>query len=393
MLNNPAPLSVPVPRTATLRGLRRAGIIAVAVAAVVVVAGVVTRSGETADAQHWADAQAIPVVHLVPVSGGEGANLLALPGTMQAFSSAKIYARVGGYLKGWYRDIGAHVGVGTPLAQVDTPDLDQQILAARADVASARAHQQLAASTATRWDELLKTTSVSKQEADEKNGDLLVRTSAVQAAEANLARLKTLKSFSTLTAPFAGIIVARNADIGDLINAGQGAAEQPLFTVADVHKIRIYVNVPQRYSAVLHPGLTALLTVPDYPGRTFAAQVIGTAGAIGAQSGSLLVQLIADNPSEVLKPGGYAQVSFELPGQTGTVQVPANTLLFRKEGLQVAMVGPGNHVQLRRITIGRDLGASVEVTAGLQPRDRIVDNPPDSLSNGALVRVAGASHV
>ena len=282
-------------------------------------------------------------------------------------------------------------GTGTPLGQIDTPDLDQQIAAARADLSSARAHQQLAATTAKRWDELLKTTSVSKQEADEKNGDLMVRTSAVQSAEANLARLRTLKSFSTLTSPFSGIVVARNADIGDLINAGQGASEQPLFTVADVHKIRVYVNVPQSYSAVLHPGMTAQLTVPDYPGRTFSAQVIGTAGAIGAQSGSLLVQLMADNPGEVLKPGGYAQVSFDLPGQSGTVQVAASALLFRKEGLQVATVSPDNHIQLRHITIGRDLGGSVEVTAGLQPHDKVVDNPPDSLANGALVRVAGAA--
>ena len=385
MPNDPLPAAAP-------RGLRLAGIIAVIIAAIVVIAGVISRAGETTDAQHWADAQAIPVVHLIPVGTGTGASELALPGTMQAFSSAKIYARVGGYLKGWYRDIGAHVGAGTPLGQIETPELDQQILEAHANLSSSRAHQQLAASTAKRWDELLTTTSVSKQEADEKNGDLLVQTSAVQSAEANLARLRTLKAFSTLTSPFAGIVVARNADIGDLIGAGQGSTEQPLFVVADVHKIRVYVNVPQSYSAALRPGLTAKLTVPDYPGRTFTAEVVGTSGAISAQSGALLVQLIADNPGEVLKPGGYAQVSFDLPGQSGVVEVASSALLFRKEGLQVATVGADNHVRLRSITAGRDLGGSVEVTSGLDAHDRIVDNPPDSLTNGALVRVAGGTH-
>ncbi|MGI4877463.1 MAG: efflux RND transporter periplasmic adaptor subunit [Janthinobacterium lividum] len=378
------------PPATTPRGLRLAGIIAVIVAAIIVIAGVVSRAGDTTAAQHWADAQAIPVVHLIQVGTGTGTSQLALPGTMQAFSSAKIYARVGGYLKAWYKDIGAHVGAGTALGQIETPELDQQILEARANLSSSRAHLQLAASTAKRWAELLTTTSVSKQEADEKNGDLLVQTSAVQSAAANLARLQTMQGFARLTSPFAGIVIARNADIGDLVSAGQGSSEQPLFAVADVHKIRIYVNVPQSYSAALHPGLTARLAVPDYPGRTFSAQVIGTAGAISAQSGSLLVQLLADNPGEVLKPGGYVQVGFDLPGQPGVVEVPSSALLFRKEGLQIATVNAANHIHLRSITAGRDLGGSVEVTAGLGAHDKVVDNPPDSLTNGALVRVAGS---
>ena len=379
-----------MPNKSPPRGLRTAGITAAAVAAIVVTAGVIGRTHDGAVAQQWSDAHAIPVVHLVAVTAAAGSNHLALPGTMQAFNSAKIYARISGYMRAWYRDIGARVGAGTPLGTLDTPDLDQQIIAARADLASSRAHQQLAATTARRWDALLTTTSVSKQEADEKDGDLLVKTAAVKAAEANLGRLTAMKAFATLAAPFSGIVVARNADIGDLITAG--SAEQPLFVVADVRRIRIYVNVPQNYSAAIAPGLSARITVPDYPGREFPATVIASSGAINAQSGALLVQLIANNPGGVLKPGGYADVRFDLPARAGVAEVAATALLFRKEGMQVALVGPDSRVQLRSIAIGRDLGSTVEVLGGLRPGERVIDNPSDSLAAGALVRVANGPH-
>ena len=373
------------------RGLKAAGIVAALVAVGVVAAGALTRSHDTGEAQHWSDARSIPVVHLVPVKAETAAGALTLPGTMAAWNAAKLYARVAGYLGSWRVDIGAPVTAGEPLASVDTPELDQQIVQARADLASARAHAGLAKSTAARWNDLLSTKSVSQQEDDEKNGELAVRNAAVGGAEANLGRLMALKGFATVRSPFAGVVTARNAEIGDLVGPGSGAA-QPIFQIADLGRIRIYVNVPQNYSAAIHPGETATLTVPDYPDRTFTAQVVGTSGAINQQSGAFQVQLVLANPSQALKPGGYAQVSFDTVAGAGTVQIPSSTLIFRAAGTQVATVGSDGHVHLRRITVGRDLGQSVEVTAGLKSGDRIVDNPPDSISEGELVRVQQSNH-
>jgi RND family efflux transporter MFP subunit len=305
---------------------------------------------------------------------------------MEAWNAAKLYARVGGYLKAWYRDIGNDVSTGTALGLIDTPELDQQIAQARADVASARANAALAKSTAARWNDLLATNSVSKQEADEKNGDLAAKNAAVQAANANLGRLLALKAFATIRAPFAGVVTVRSADIGDLVGPG-ASSQQPLFAVADVHRIRLYVNAPQAYSAAMRPGLTATLTVPDYPGRSFTARVIGASGAISTQTGTLQVQLVADNPGGVLKPGGYAQVQFNLSGQPGTVQIPSSSLIFRAEGTQVATVNRDGHIAMRSVRIGRDLGSHVEIISGLEHGASIVDNPPDSLAQGELVRV------
>ena len=291
-------------------------------------------------------------------------------------------------MKDWYKDIGADVPAGTPLGSIETPELDQQIVQARADVASARANASLAKSTAARWNDLLTDHSVSAQEADEKNGDLAAKNAAVEGAVANLNRLLAQKDYATVRAPFAGLVTARNAEIGDLVGPG-ATNQQPMFDVADVHRIRLYVSVPQSYSAAMKPGLDATLTVPDYPGRTFDAKVVGTSGAINAQTGTLQVQLVADNPGEVLKPGGYAQVKFAVPGQAGTVTIPSSTLIFRAAGTQVAMVGPGDHVIMQSITVGRDMGSTVEVTAGLRPDARIVDSPPDSIAAGEAVRIAG----
>ena len=275
---------------------------------------------------------------------------------------------------------------GTPLARIDTPELDQQIGQARADLLSAQAHAQLARSTAARWNDLLSTHSVSQQEADEKNGELAVRNAAVTGARANLGRLLALKAFATVRSPFAGVVTARNAEIGDLV--GPGSSAQPLYQIADLSRIRVYVNVPQNNSAAIRSGMIATLTVPDYPGRTFQARVLGSSGAISGQSGAFQVQLLTDNPGEVLKPGGYAQVSFDVPGGTG-IQIPSSALVFRAAGTQVAMVGPDGRVRLRPILLGRDLGQTVEVASGLSASDRVVDNPPDSIAEGELVRVQG----
>jgi RND family efflux transporter MFP subunit len=277
---------------------------------------------------------------------------------------------------------------GAPLGLVDTPELDQQIVAARAGLASARASAQLAADTAARWNDLLATNSVSKQEVAEKNGDLAVKRAAVSAAQADLGRLLADKALATIRAPFAGVVTTRAADIGDLVGPG-ATNQQPLFALADVHRIRAYVSVPQNYSAAIRPDLAATLSVPEYPGRSFPAKVIGDADAIDARSGTLRVQLAADNPGGVLRPGGYAQVRFAAPGGGG-VQLPSSALIFRAAGTQVALVDPQARVKLQMVTLGRDLGATVEVMSGLVPGTRVIDNPPDSIADGELVRVAAS---
>jgi RND family efflux transporter MFP subunit len=381
----------PVSGAPAPKGLKMAGIVAAIVAVGVVAAGTISRAHDTSDARHWSDARSIPTVHLVTVKQSAASDALNLPGTMQAWNAAKLYARVGGYLRAWYRDIGAEVPAGAPLGQIDTPELDQQIAQARADVTSARANAALSKSTAARWNDLLTTNSVSKQEADEKNGDLASKNAAVQAAQANLDRLLASKAFATVRAPFAGVVTARNADIGDLVGPG-ATTQQPLFAVADVHKIRVYVSVPQAYSASMTQGLSATLTLPDYPGKTYPAHVVGNSGAINTQTGTFEVQLLADNPGEVLKPGGYAQVRFDVPGQAGTVQIPSSALVFRAQGTQVALIGPNDHIRMQSVTLGRDLGGTVEVMAGLGANAKIVDNPPDSLAQGELVRIGDGTH-
>lgn len=373
------------------RGLKIAGIAAVGAAALVLGIGFWSRSSDAHEAQHWSDARSVPTVHLVPVSASTTRDPLTLPGTMEAWNAAKIYARVGGYLKSWDRDIGARVAAGTSLGVVDTPELDQQIVQARADLAKAHASAGLAKSTAARWNDLLSTNSVSHQEADEKNGELAASNASVQSASANLGRLLAQKQFATLRAPFAGVVTLRSADVGDLVGPG-ASTQQPLFAVADVHRIRLYVSVPQAYSAAMRPGLRATLTVPDYPGRSFSAELIGTSGVINPQTGTLQVQLVADNPAGLLKPGGYAQVRIDAPASGATIAIPSSALVFRAQGIQVATIGPDNRVRMLPIKLGRDLGGTVEVTSGLGANQRIVDSPPDSIANGELVRVSDTAH-
>jgi RND family efflux transporter MFP subunit len=376
----------PATEPAAPRGLKRAGIVAALVAVGIVAIGTITRAHDTSAAETWSDARSIPTVQLVTVKSSAASDALSLPGTMQAWNAAKLYARVNGYLNAWYRDIGAVVPAGTPLGKIDTPELDQQIAQARAEVVSARANAGLAKSTAARWNDLLTTNSVSKQEAEEKNGDLTSKNASVQAAVANLNRLLASKTFATIRAPFAGVVTNRNADIGDLVGPGV-SNQQPLFAVADIQKIRVYVSVPQSYSAEMTSGLAAMLALPDFPGRSFPARIIGNSGSVNGQTGTFQVQLLADNPGGVLKPGGYAEVKFAVPGRAGTVQIPSSALVFRAQGTQVAMVGPGNRIHMQKIVIGHDLGGTVEVTSGLSGTAKIVDNPPDSLAQGELVRV------
>jgi membrane fusion protein, multidrug efflux system len=376
-------------RRPRIRRLKLLAGVAVATAVAVVGVGTLTRVRAADQLKTWTAVQAPPAVQILQPSDQAGAQPLMLPGTVQAFYNTPIYARVNGYVKKWYRDIGDHVQAGEVLAVIDTPELDQQLAQAKANLASAVAAQQLAQSTANRWTKLLAEDAVSKQEQEEKTSDLLTKAAAVKAAQAQVDQYQAETSFQRLVAPFDGVVTARKTDMGDLVNAGASSSASELFDVADVHKLRIYVRVPQSYSAALKPGMTAEIAVPEYPGRKFTATMVGTADAVNDQSGTVLVQLLADNGMGQMKPGDYAQVTFAIAPQQGVVTAPASALIFRRTGVQVATLGPNNRIVMRPVVIARDLGATVEIASGVGPRDRVVDNPPDSLADGELVRVTG----
>ena len=372
------------PSKSNLRLYLAGGVVA---ALVLVGGGVGMRLFETHAAKAWSQARAIEAVRVISPKASGADDGLNLPGQLQAYNSAPIYPRVSGYVRSWLVDIGAKVKAGQALALIDTPELDQEIAKARADVASATANQNLSRLTANRWTDLVASDAVSRQEADEKSGDLEARIAASKAASANLQRLLALKAFARITAPFDGVVTARTIDIGDLVNAGSGGQAQALFTISNVSKIRIYVQAPQAVSAGVKPGLSASLTLPEYPGRTYPARFVTASGAIGQESGALLVELEADNADGLLKPGAYAEVKLKLPALTGGLRLPASTLIFRSGGAQIAVVDAQSHVVLHDVRIGRDLGSVIELASGLGPQDRVIDNPPDSLAAGDLVRV------
>ncbi|MET0374955.1 MAG: efflux RND transporter periplasmic adaptor subunit [Rhizorhabdus sp.] len=372
------------------KGLKIAGLTAAVLAIGVIGLGILSRMHDVALATNWSSANAIPTVHLVPVQSSAANSVLGLPATLEAWEAARLFPRVSGYVRSWSQDIGARVDAGQPLGVIETPELDEQIFQARAALASAIAHQKLARSTAARWTDLLKTSSVSKQEADEKNGDLAVKEAGVAEARAALSRLEALKRYAVVRAPFAGLVTVRNAEVGDLVGPG-AAAQQPMFGVADTDRIRVYVSVPQSLSATIRPGMTATLTVPAFPGRTFGATVAGLSNAIDPQSGAFRVQLFADNRDGALRPGGYAQARFNLPVRAGAAQVPSSAILFGAGGAEVATVDPHGHVVMHKVQIGQDDGPTVQILSGIQPGAHVVDNPPDSLAQNELVRV-GASH-
>ena len=369
------------------RRMKAIGVAALCVAAGVVALGVINRVQADQRLTTWTDAQAVPVVHLISVGADPNTGNLVLPGAVQAFNDAPIHARVSGYLKRWYVDIGGSVKAGQLLAEIDTPDLDQQLAQAKADMATAVANQHLSAITAQRWAGLLAQDAVSRQDADDKNGDLEAKTALVASAKANMQRLEALESFKRITAPFDGVVTTRSTDIGALITVG-GTTDIPLFSVADEKRLRIYVQVPQSYSADIKPGMVATFTVPEYPRRTFTAQLATTARAVTPQTGAQTIQLQIDNADGALKPGDYAQVHFTLAANSGAIRAPATALMFRDAGMSVAVLAPDGRVAFKPITIGRDLGATVEIASGLASTDRVIDNPPDSLRAGDKVRVA-----
>jgi RND family efflux transporter MFP subunit len=380
---------MPTDRTQLTRRLKTAGL-AAAVAAVAIVGwGVFSRARAVGDVHAWSEQRAVPVVRTVSPKGSAGAEGLDLPGQLQAYNDAPIYARVPGYLKSWNEDIGARVKAGQVLAVIEAPELDQELIQAQANLATVQANLKLAQITAQRFTDLASDDAVSKQDADEKSGDLAAKTAAVNAAQANVQRLQALEGFKRIVAPFDGVVTERNANIGALVNAGSGSSSgSALFKVSDVHLLRVYVQVPQSASAQIKAGMKAGLTLPQFPNRTFPATVVSDAGAVSDQSGTLLVELEVQNLDGALKPGDYAQVRFDLPSAAGVVRVPASALIFRSKGLQVATVSADGHARLHEVSVARDLGGQVELNGGVGPGDNVIDTPPDSLDDGDLVRVA-----
>jgi len=367
--------------------LKRTGIIAAVAAIAVVGIGIGTRVHSQAQLATWTHDQSTPTVNVIHTKPSAATTALTLPATLQALQSAPIYARTSGYMRKWFVDIGDNVGRGQLLAVIDAPEVDQQLAAARADLQTARANQQLAATTATRWRSMLGKDAVSKQETDEKVGDLAAKSAVANAARANVSRLQYQQGFTRLTAPFAGVVTTRSTDIGALVTAGS-AASAPLFTVSDVSKIRAFVKVPQAYSAQVRPGMEVQLTLPEYPGRTFNAVMTRSAGAVDTGSGTVLVELLADNSDRALKPGAYSQATFPIGGAGNAVELPASAMIIGKNGTQVAVLDAGGKVRLKTVTIGRDLGDRVQISAGLTPADQVIDNPPDSIQSGDKVQVA-----
>jgi RND family efflux transporter MFP subunit len=328
-------------------------------------------------------AMAIPTVSTIKPEQAPVAESLVLPGSVQAYNTALIHARTNGYLLNWYTDIGARVKKGQLLADIDTPEVDEQLRQARADLETAAANFKLALTTNDRWQGLVSHQAVSQQAADAAAGDAAAKKAILASAQANVGRLNDLESFKRVLAPFDGVVTSRNTDIGALISPGQSAA---LFTVADLSKLRIYVQVPQPYAPGVKPGIKADVEFVEHPGKTYPAQVVSTAEALDPNVRTLQVELQLDNRSGELFPGAYVDVHFKLPPTAGSLRLPASALLFRST-LQVAVVGPDHRVTLKNIMTGRDFGTSVEVLAGVGPQDDVVMNPSDSLATGTLVRV------
>jgi len=370
------------------RRLRLAAVVAVAVVAIIVVYGLASRAAENARLRTWTEQQATPVVAVVKPSTAAGQANLQLPGRLQAFVSAPIYARVSGYLKSWNDDIGAHVKKGDLLGLIDTPDVDQQLAQARADLNVAQANARLAAISAKRWQAMAGTDAVSQQEIDQRTSALNASLAQVKAAQAEVDRLAVEKGFARLTAPFDGIVTARHTDVGALINAGSGSQ---LFVVSDTSKLRLYVDVPQKYVPDVPPGTRATLTAPEHPGKTYQATVLNSAGAVNAATGTMLVQLLVDNRAGELMPGDYASVRLDLAASGKHLSVPSSALIFDAGGMQVATLGPGGHVRLKPVSVLRDDGQTAVIGSGLAPTDRVINGLPDGVGQGDAVRVAGQS--
>jgi len=379
------PRDIPPP-SLNLRKLRLYGLFAAAVAVAVVATGILSRERSSARLRDWTEAQALPTVAVASPSSKQLSPYLNLPGRLEAYSRAPIYARVSGYLKDWKVDIGARVKAGQLLAEIDAPDLDQQLMQARADLLNAQSSARLSEATLKRRQSLADSRIVSQQDLDERIADLASKQAAVKSSQANVDRLEALAGYKNVLAPFDGMITARETDLGALINAGSSSAP-PMFVVSDTSKLRVYVNVPQSFVPAIRIGSKAMVSVPEYPDRSFPASIEFSSQAVDGQSGTTRMQLMVGNDEGLLLAGAYANVRIDLARDVQTLHIPASALLFDQNGLRVATVGPGEKVVLKGIKIARDLGREIEIAAGLQPDDRVILSPPDGLVEGAQVRI------
>lgn len=376
------------PRT-DLRKLRVAGISFLLLIGAVLLYGLASRAAQNSRLHELTEAEAVPSVAVVAPSSVENRSGLELPGRLEAYIRAPIYARVPGYLKSWKHDIGSRVKAGELLAEIDTPDLDQQLMQARADLKVAQANAKLSEITARRWQSLAGTDAVAKQDVDQRTFTYDANIAQVKAAQANVDRLVAEAGFKRLIAPFDGIVTARETDIGQLINVGAtGGAE--LFVVSETEKLRVYVNVPQNYVPSVPAGTKATIRVPEHPGKTYGGTVEASAQAVDPSSGTTLMQIIVDNSSGELMPGDYASIRLQATAAGGMLSVPSSAVIFDAKGLSIATVRGDDRVVLKPVTIGRDLGAVIEIASGLAGNDRVIQNPPDGVADGDIVHVVKA---
>jgi RND family efflux transporter MFP subunit len=372
--------------------LRRAGLASALLAITLVAQGLVSRAEQNSRLRQLTGAEAVPNVAVVAPSSVDNLAGLELPGRLEAYIRAPIYARVPGYLKSWRYDIGSRVKAGDVLGEIDTPDLDQQLAQARADLNVARANAKLAEITAKRWQSLSGTDAVARQDVDQRTFTWNASIAQVKAAQANVDRLIAEEGFKRLIAPFDGIVTARETDIGALINVG-AAGGQELFVVSDTSKLRVYVNVPQNYVPSVPPGTRATITVPEHPGKTYTGTVEASAQAVAPSTGTTLMQIIVDNSAGQMMSGDYASIHLQVAPVAHVLSVPASALIFDAQGLSIATLDSGERVRLKPVSVARDLGSVVEIASGLAPTDRVIENPPDGVGNGTLVHPVGSAPV
>jgi len=370
-----------------LRKLRFGGLLAATVAATIVATGIVSRERSSARLREWTDAQAVPTVAVVAPSARPLSPYLNLPGRLEAYSRAPIYARVSGYLKDWKVDIGARVRAGQLLAEIDAPDLDQQLMQARADLLNAQSSARLSEATLKRRQSLAEARIISQQDLDERIADLASKQAAVKSNQANVERLEALAGYKNVLAPFDGMITARETDLGALINAGSSSAPA-MFVVSDTSRLRVYVNVPQSFVPAIRVGSKAMISVPEYADRSFPASIEFSSQAVDGQSGTTRMQLIVGNDDGLLLAGAYANVRIDLSRDLQTLHIPASALLFDQDGLRVATVADGDKVVLKAVKIARDLGREIEIAVGLSQDDKVIISPPDGLVDGTQVRIS-----
>jgi RND family efflux transporter MFP subunit len=386
------PTPDPVSTHAELGRLWLLGIAFAALAIIAVTYGIVSRANQSSHLREVTASQAVPTVAIVMPTSQANQTTLELPGRLEAYIRAPIYARVPGYLKSWQHDIGGKVKAGDLLGEIDTPDLDQQLIQARADLSVSQANAKLAQISAERWQSLAGTDAVAKEDVDTRTFTWNANVAQVKAAEANVERLVAEEGFKRLVAPFDGIVTARDTDIGALINVGSTGGPE-LFEVSETSRLRVYVSVPQNFVPDVPPGTRASITVPEHPGATFNATVEASAQSVNPSTGTTLMQLIVDNSAGQMMPGDYASIHLSITPMARVLSVPASALIFDSRGLSVATVDADNRVLLKHVSLARDLGAVVELSSGLLPTDQVIENPPDGITDGAAVRRAVSASV